>query len=247
MTQTATALWRIRTEDAQDQGRPISLARLSQGIQDGVWSDTDEVLGPQDRSWQLVGEHPLLEEFVPRKPIFRSRAGEEAEMDMTPMIDVTFQLLIFFMIAATYIVQKTLDLPQPQQNQEGASTVTMEQLEKNNIMVKVTRDGSITVQKQPVKPEDLAAVFRREVKQSDGAEVVLDVDDEVPHETVVKIIDAAGGAQVEKIQFVSRVGGGGQKSQAATPGDDQGARVVPRRPPRADAASSRIGLAVTHR
>ena len=215
-------LWRVRKEDSAERGKAIRLSRLSQGIIDGVWSETDEALAPGDTQWRLIGEQPQLAEFVPRKSLFRSRDVEEAEMDMTPMIDVTFQLLIFFMIAATYIVQKTLDMPRPEQNQEGASAITLEELEKNNIMVKVSRDGSITVQKAPVERAKLIDALRQAVKQSDGAELVLDVDDEVDHETVVQVIDAAGAAQIEKVQFVSRVG---------SPSPDKGARVTPRYAP----------------
>jgi biopolymer transport protein ExbD len=208
---STTTQWRVRPEDARDQGREISLARLAQGIRDGVWSESDQVLAPGEPQWRLIGEHPNLEEHIPRKKLFKSHEAEEAEMDMTPMIDVTFQLLIFFMIAATYIVQKTLDMPKPEANPDAASTVTLEQLEKNNIMVKVGADKSITVQGLPAALENLEAVLTRAVKEHDGAEMVLDVHDDVDHDTVVKVLDAAGGAQIEKVHFVSRVGAGGAK------------------------------------
>lgn len=199
------ALWRVRKDGVREPGKAIRFERLSQGISDGVWLDTDEVLAPREQQYRLIGEHPQLAEFVPRRSLFRSKAGEEAEMDMTPMIDVTFQLLIFFMIAATYVVQKTLDMPRPSENEEGATSVTIQQLEKNNIMVRVNRDRSITVQKQPADLNALDKILIQAVKASSGAEMVLDVDDEVDHETVVKVLDAAGAAQIEKVQFVTRV------------------------------------------
>ena len=203
--QTTVALWRVRQEDATDNGQVVRFERLSQGIADGKWGELDQVVGPGDRQWRVIAEHPLLEEYLPRKQVFRASRSEEAEMDMTPMIDVTFQLLIFFMIAATYLVQKTLDMPKPELLEDGSGAVTMSELEKNNIMVKISRAGEITVQNKPTAVGELVAALKDAKKSATNAEMVLDVDDEVEHEIVVKVLDAAGGAQIEKILFVSRV------------------------------------------
>jgi biopolymer transport protein ExbD len=203
--QTTVALWRVRQEDATDPGQVVRFERLAQGIIDGKWTELDQVLGPGDRQWRVIAEHPTLEEYLPRKQVFRGSTAEEAEMDMTPMIDVVFQLLIFFMIAATYLVQKTLDMPKPEPSEEGAAAVTMAELEKNNIIVKISRGGEITVQGKPTAVGDLVSTLKDAKKTAANAELVLDVDDEVEHELVVKVLDAAGGAQIEKVLFVSRV------------------------------------------
>ena len=198
-------LWRVRQEDATDNGQVVRFERLTQGIIDGKWGEMDQALGPGDRQWRLIAEHPRLEEFLPRKQVFRGSTAEEAEMDMTPMIDVTFQLLIFFMIAATYLVQKTLDMPKPEASQEGSGAVTMAELEKNNIMVKISRGGEITVQGKTVPADQLLNALNEAKKSATNAEIVLDVEDDVEHEVVVKVLDAAGGAQIERVMFVSRV------------------------------------------
>ena len=51
-----------------------------------------------------------------------SRGGDDEEMDLTPMVDVTFLLLIFFMITASFSIQKTLEVPPPDPEEKGAST-----------------------------------------------------------------------------------------------------------------------------
>ncbi|HET6883402.1 MAG TPA: biopolymer transporter ExbD [Pirellulales bacterium] len=206
----AANTWRVRKEDDSGVGRAVGFERLAKGIEDGVWSETDQVRGPHDAQWLLVGEHPQLEEFVPPRRLFRPSNSEEAEMDMTPMIDVTFQLLIFFMIAATFVVQKTLSMPRAEASEEeGASTVTIADLAKDNIMVKVAADGSVTLQGAPVPLDGLTDALNKAVREHSQAghqstELVLDVADEVEHQTVVAVIDAAGGAQIEKVHFVSR-------------------------------------------
>lgn len=200
-------MWLVRTEDDAGTGRTVRFERLAQGIADGVWSETDQAKGPNDNDWVLIGEHAELEEYLPPSPLFKPADREEAEMDMTPMIDVTFQLLIFFMIAATYVVQKTLEIAAAQQ-EEAPATVTLSQLALDNIMVNVARDRSVSVDGVPVLLNSLSEALVQSARRRKGAtaEMVLDVDDAVDHETVVKVIDAAAGAEIEKVHFVSRAG-----------------------------------------
>ncbi len=47
----------------------------------------------------------------------------EAEMDMTPMCDVTFQLLIFFMVTAAFAMQKSIEIPKPKQDAPSTQVV----------------------------------------------------------------------------------------------------------------------------
>jgi len=197
-------MWRVRTEDDSGPGREVRFERLAQGLEDGVWSESDQARGPNDADWVVIGEHPELEEHLPPAPPFKAGEREDAEMDMTPMIDVTFQLLIFFMIAATYVVQKTLEVAA--QAAEAPATVTMSQLAQDNIIVKVARDRSVTVDGSPAAIDDLTKVLSQAARRRKiaAAEIVLDVDDEVDHETVVAVIDAAAGAEIEKVHFVSR-------------------------------------------
>ncbi|HVA48391.1 MAG TPA: biopolymer transporter ExbD [Pirellulales bacterium] len=198
-------MWRVRTEDDSGPGRQVRFERLARGIEDGVWSETDQARGPNDADWRLIGEHPELEEHLPPAPPFKAGERDEAEMDMTPMIDVTFQLLIFFMIAATYVVQKTLELSAAQA-EEAPAAVTLSQLAQDNIIVKVARDRSVSVDGVPAAIDGLTDALRQAARRRKRAtaELVLDVDDEVDHETVVKAIDAAAGAEIEKVHFVSR-------------------------------------------
>ena len=205
-------------EDDDGEGRALGFERLAQGVQDGVWGSSDQARGPADAEWVLIGEHPQLEEYLPPEPLFKSQSAEQAEMDMTPMIDVTFQLLIFFMIAATYVVQKTLNLP-PLSGDDAPAMVTMADLASQNIIVRVTDDRTATVNGVPTPLDELTPALASAAKQHKRGqpEVALDVADEVSNETLVKVIDAAGGAQIEKVHFISHSTSGGGKQTAAPP------------------------------
>jgi biopolymer transport protein ExbD len=200
-----TPMWRLRPAGTTHEGRAVTAPRLRQAIEGDEVGDLDEVLGPGESEWSTVGEHPTAGTYLPRPSNPNSREIDEADSDMTPMIDVSFQLIIFFMIAATYTVQKTLDLPKQSPNPDAAGAVTMEQLEQENI-IRVTTDGSIAVDDQPTPAEDLVSRLKEATRSRRSAELVLDIDDEVVHDVVVKILDAAGAANIEKVLFVSRVG-----------------------------------------
>jgi biopolymer transport protein ExbD len=196
--------WRIRPAESTHEGRPIPFARLTAGIEHELIGEYDEVRGPGETAFAAVIEHPVMAEWLPPNRRRLGLPAEEAESDMTPMIDVTFQLVIFFMLAATYTIQKTLDLPSSQPSDTGAA-VTLQELEQTNVMVTVARDGAVTVQGKAAPIDNLPDVLRDAIAEMRAAEVVLDVDDEVAHEVVVKVLDAAGAAQAAKVMFVSRV------------------------------------------
>jgi len=199
-------MWRLRPAGAEHQGKLVSAKRLKQAIEGDEVGDLDEVLAQHETEWRTIGEHDKVNTFLPRprRPI--SREVDEAESDMTPMIDVTFQLVIFFMIAATYTIQKTLDLPKQNPNPDAAGAVTMEQLEKENIIVRIATDGSVAIDDQPTPIDKLVSTLRSATRNRRSAELVLDVDDAAAHDSVVKVIDAAGAANIEKVLFVSHVG-----------------------------------------
>ncbi len=201
-TGRSTGAWRVRAEGASGQGRPLDFATLSRQIADGAWQETDQVRDPATGRWGLIGNHPQLEEFLPTPPRLRARPEDDPEMDITPMIDVTFQLIIFFMITATFVVQKTMDMPQAEAEEASAQwRPTWNEIEEQYIVVHVRQDGTITVDDEPVDLEDLAVVLTQAAGERELVEMALMVHDDVPHELVVGVLDAAGGAQIERVHF----------------------------------------------
>lgn len=198
------ALWRVRKEDSSGEGTAVAYADLAQAVADGLFGEGDEVRGPRDRQWVPLGEHGDLEEHLPPSPLYKAKAHDEADMDMTPMIDVSFQLIIFFMITAAFVVQKTLDMPAAHRQSNAPRRYTMSELAANNVMVELKASGSIAVDGQPVEPEGVLGAVRQAMRGRVNVEMVLDADDAVEHEAVVSVLDAAAGAQIEKVHFLRR-------------------------------------------
>jgi len=208
---TTTGTWWVRGAGREGAGRAVPFSQLAQAVADNVVGENDEVRGPTDAQFVIVGDHPQLEEYLPLRPVFVPKEAEDAEMDMTPMIDVTFQLLIFFMITAAFVVQKTLDMPQADQNkeEEPIGAPTLSQLAQENIVVSVKIGGTISVDGQTVSVTELGGALKKAYESKKEPELILDIEDDVDHDMVVKVIDGAAGAEIQKIHFVRRSGGSG--------------------------------------
>ena len=80
-------------------------------LEDGVLNAEDQVSPADQTAWSVLGNHPYWSQLIPDSANARKKDEDEVDPDMTSMIDVVFQLIIFFMVAASLTVQKTLDSP----------------------------------------------------------------------------------------------------------------------------------------
>lgn len=132
-----------------------------------------------------------------------SRAGDDEEMDLTPMVDVTFLLLIFFMITASFSIQKTLEVPPPNPDEKGAAqSQTIKDFEDQSVMVYIDSRNVISVDDEPLgDPSRLADVMRSKRM----SEVLITAHENSMHDMLVKVIDAANEIGMQKIRVgVSR-------------------------------------------
>ena len=204
MATAEVQVWRFRRQGEDGPGRAVSQEKLFEAIAQGALEYADEVCGPNESCWLAVDDHPNTSEHLTPRPVLPPQESEEGETDMTPMIDVIFQLIIFFMIAATFTVQKVMDMPNAEEDLEQTAT-TIQELEDDHVLVKITEDGQIHIQSEPVEQADLEARLSEVASQKKSAELIMDVDDNAVHDLVVQVLDAARGANIEKVLFVSRV------------------------------------------
>ena len=133
---------------------------------------------------------------------------ELGELDLTSMVDVTFLLLIFFMVTASFSLQKTIEIPAPKQDQKGAAqTLTIEELQSNTIFVKIDERNGIFVDDVPAgDPARLTDILTQSRLTTLRTEVAIDAHPDALHETVVLVIDSATAAGMQKVRIVSRTG-----------------------------------------
>jgi biopolymer transport protein ExbD len=198
-------LWKVRHEGSPEHVE-VPFAVLAQGLADGDWELTDEVQGPEDASWTLIEEHPALAELAAEieEPPPASH-DEEANIDMTALIDVCMVLLIFTILTTTVAaIQKQLEAPTAEKGKAGVRVVSKEQVAEQmiHVVAKVV-DGQarITVEDREVSLDGLRAELRKYATATRSG-LLLEHDDLVPQDIVVQIIDKAKGAGLSKVHML---------------------------------------------
>jgi len=130
-------------------------------------------------------------------------AVEEPGINMTPMIDVVFQLLIFFMLATTYIdPEKELEVKLPE-----AESGTETRDEPDEIVINVLRDGSYVVSGKTLPKDALADELKRAAQRNREIPVTIRGDRLVHHESIVSVMDACGLAGLMNLSVGTLDGG----------------------------------------
>ena len=143
----------------------------------------------------------------------RATEREAAEMDMTPMVDVTFLLLIFFTVTAAFVIQKALAVP-PVQEEEAAASQTVEDLEKDSIVVRVDGDNVFWIgcpiwaeEQRAPSTTDMQAKVREARKGNESgpgpAKMLVQANGDATHEHIVAALDAGSAVGMEDIRLMT--------------------------------------------
>ena len=119
----------------------------------------------------------------------------ELVLNLTPMIDVVFLLLIFFMLATTFLdPEREIDLDLPRADSSQARDA-----EADELVINVLRDGRLKLGAEPVDRDGLLAALRRAARVDPTTAVTIRGDREVTHEAVVGVMDACGQAGLRNL------------------------------------------------
>ena len=136
------------------------------------------------------------------------------ELDMTPMVDVTFLLLIFFMITAAFALQKSLEVP-PAQEDEASNMEVITDPDQDTVTVKIDGDNIFWIsapgwetEKKALSVQDMLSKLR-EARKSQGkghgggiAKMIVQASGEAVHEKVVAAVDGGMTVGMEEIQLM---------------------------------------------
>ena len=159
----------------------------------GRWAEADQSSYAVETTPQKTVGRPDRESDADEMPPRKVRKVDTASIDLTPAVDVTFQLLIFFMITASFSLQKAFDVP-PAKNTEGVAMNVVVELENQaHIQVEVDQDNVVLVEgkKAQTFKEVLELLTAEKNGNNDVNDLKLIMDPDSTHEMRILVIDAA--------------------------------------------------------
>ena len=125
--------------------------------------------------------------------------AEESEgVNLTPLVDCVFLLLIFFMVTTVFIHAKGLivDLP-------GMAEAEEQQTKKKDINIIVNADGTIEIAGEPVDRTLLGSTIEKLMVEYQNENIIIQGDREAPHNDIVYVMDEAKRVNVVDIAFAT--------------------------------------------
>jgi biopolymer transport protein ExbD len=135
--------------------------------------------------------------------IRRDRKTQEGTVDLTPMIDMTFILLIFFMVSTTFVRDFKVDIDRP-----GASTAQVASTKAVRLFI--DKQGEVYLDGEPVRIWVVQSRVRDQLQASTNKSVLVVTDEIVPAGRLVEVVDQAraAGAQDIGVATVAEAGPG---------------------------------------
>jgi biopolymer transport protein ExbD len=133
---------------------------------------------------------------------FRPRREEEVDVNLTPLIDVVFLLLIFFMVSTTFIRESEIELTLP----EASAEVREDPIDV--IEVAIDANGRFFVNGNALINTQLATIKQAliDVRPADAEPVVIiSADAGATHQTVITVMDAARQVGLTRITFPTKI------------------------------------------
>jgi biopolymer transport protein ExbD len=123
---------------------------------------------------------------------------DESEVNLTPMLDVTFIMLIFFIVTASFVKEAGIDITRP-------PAATAERKERGNILVAITANDQIWIDRRQVDPRALRANIERLHAENPQGSVVIQADTQSKNGLLVQVMDAARLAGVSNVSLAAEV------------------------------------------
>lgn len=129
---------------------------------------------------------------------FKESKKKGTRINITPLIDVLFILLIFFMVSSSFIEQPGMKLELP-------TIKSNESVRVENLVMTISRQGSLMLGDDPVSLDNLSNVIKDMIPNITEKTLVLKADKDTSHGLIVKIMDIAKRSGLKKIVIGTRV------------------------------------------
>jgi len=123
--------------------------------------------------------------------------GGETGIDISPLIDCVFILLIFFIVTTTFVEEPGVEIDRPQ-------AVSSRRLEKNSILIALTGDGEVVYGGRDIGVTGVQPLVRRMI-QKEQLPVVIQPDTVSRSALLIRIIDEAKLAGAQRVHVATRI------------------------------------------
>lgn len=129
---------------------------------------------------------------------FRKKDEEAQNIDISPLIDMVFILLIFFMVSTTFQKDMDIDISRPQASSAKRSST-------KDVRIFIARDGSTYLNGEPVRGWMIQSRVRDQLKAGSTESVLVVADDSVPTRKLVDVIDDARLAGAKDVAVATEI------------------------------------------
>ncbi len=122
--------------------------------------------------------------------------NKKVDVDVAPLMDMVFILLIFFIVTTSFTKETGVDVTKPKAS-------SAETLEKENILIAITKEGSIHIHERQVDLPMLGSILKRLVAERADRTAVIVSDREAPTGLTVDVMDECTMAGVKKVSIAA--------------------------------------------
>ena len=127
-------------------------------------------------------------------------AEDEAQIDMTPMLDIVFIMLIFFIVTTSFVNEKGLDVNRPEDNQAKNDKPS------KALSIRIAEDGTIMMGGREVDVRRVVANTQTYLAENNTDTAAIQADEEAEHGVVVEVMNQVKIAGITKVSVLVKKG-----------------------------------------
>lgn len=131
---------------------------------------------------------------------FRPQRKQDVDLNLTPLIDVVFLLLIFFMVSTTFERTSEINITLPR------SSAEITDIRPDSVTIAIDGQGRVFVNENPLINAQLITIregIREAMDGLDDPAIIINADAEATHQSVIRVMDAARQLALTKITFAT--------------------------------------------
>lgn len=136
---------------------------------------------------------------------FRSRRSEDPDLNILPLIDVVFLLLIFFMVTTTFDRDSEISITLPEASREQVER------EPQAVNIDIDREGRVFINERALANAQSGTIREAldravdNLDERDDPAIIINADAETSHQSVIRVMDAARQLGLRQVTFATRV------------------------------------------